>query len=100
MNIVYIPYTVQAYKDDVLLFETDCELRIEWDLPDGRSGPVDWDVTGFYFGDKRADGKLVYTEIGRTEPLFKVLYADLDREWIDDKLVDALADNEDINRYG
>lgn len=99
MSVVYIPYTVQAYKDDVFLFETDCELRIEWDLPDGRSGPVDWDVTGFYFSDKRADGKLVYTEVNRTEPLFKVMYADLDREWIDDKLTDVLADNEEINRY-
>lgn len=99
MSTVYIPYIVQAWKDDVCLFEADCELKIDWNLPDGRRGPVDWDVTGFYFSDKRADGKLVYTEIGRTEPLFGVLYKDLDTEWIDERLREVLADHGAVDLY-
>ena len=98
MSTVYIPYTVQAWKDDVCLFEADCELKIDWCLPDGRRGPVDWDVTGFYFSDKK-DGKLVYTEVNRTEPLFGVLYKDLDTEWIDERLREVLADHGEVDLY-
>ena len=86
----YLPYTVQAWKDDVCLFETDCELGIDYDLPDGRRGPVDWDVVEFYFSDTK-DGKPVYTKINRHEPLFHVLYGNLNREWLEQRLYDALA---------
>lgn len=92
--MLYIPTTITVWKEDVCLFETDCECRITYDLPDGRRGIVDWDVTEFHFTDK---GK--YTKITRTEPLFGVLYKDLDRDWIDEQLRDTLADDGVIDRY-
>ena len=94
----YIPTTITVWKDDVCLFETDCECRIEYDLPDGRRGPVDWDVTEFHFTDEK-DGKPVYTKITRTEPLFQVLYKDLDRDWLDEQVFEALANDGIIDRY-
>ena len=98
MNYVYIPYTVQAWKDDVCLFETDCELKVSYDLPDGRSGVIDWDVTGFHFSDKK-DGKPVYTEIHSHEPLFHVLKKDLDNDFIDERLRETLADHGEVDLY-
>jgi hypothetical protein len=89
MSYCYVPVTVTVWKNDVCLFDADCEARCEYSLPDGPSGPVDWDVTAFHFADKRADGTRVYCEIERTEPLFGVLYADMDREWIGDQLREA-----------
>lgn len=97
--MIYIPATISVYKDGVCLFETDCECRIDYELPDGRRGPVDWDVTEFHFTDKGPDGKPIYTKIGRTEPLFGVLYKDIDRDWLDEKLNDMLADDDIIDRY-
>jgi hypothetical protein len=98
---LYIPYTVRAWKDGVCLFEADCDLRIDWDLPDGRKGPVDWDVTEFHFdGPKPGENKArIYTKINRHEPLFHVLYKDLDREFIDARVCEALADDERIDWY-
>ena len=90
----YLNYTVQAWKDDVLLFERDCELGIDYDLPDGRRGVANWDIVEFHFAD---NGK--YTKVTRTEPLFKVLYADVDREWIDEQLHELLANDGQIDRY-
>ena len=95
----YIPITITVWKNDVCLFEADCEAKCEYSLPDGPSGPVDWDVTAFYFADKRADGSHVYAEIYRTEPLFGALYADIDREWIGDQLREALAQDGICNLY-
>lgn len=95
----YVDYTVQPYKDDVLLFERDCELGIDYDLPDGPSGPVDWDVVEFYFSDTK-DGKKVYTKIGRHEPLFHVLYKDLDMEYLSERIREALAASGIVNLYG
>ena len=91
----YIPVTVTAWKDDVVLFETDCEARIDYDIVDGLP---DWDVTEFHFTGKK-NGKPVYTKIGRTEPLFKILYQDLDREWLQEQVFEALANNREIARY-
>ncbi len=100
MNYVYIPYTVQAWKDDVCLFETDCELKVSFDLPDGRSGVIDWDVTGFFFDACGTEpGKRVYTEIFPHEPLFHVLKKDLDTEWIDTTLRETLADHGEVDLY-
>ena len=99
MSYCYIPITITVWKNDVCLFDADCEAKCEWSLPDGPSGPVDWDVTAFHFADKRADGTRVYCEIGRTEPLFGVLYADTDREWIDNQLREALAQDGICNLY-
>ena len=96
--MIYIPYTVQVWKDGVCLFERDCELWIEYTLPDGPRGPVDWDVTEFHFEGKEL-GKRIYTKICRHEPLFHVLYKDLDTEWIDATLRDMLADEGIVDRY-
>lgn len=101
MNHVYTPYTVQAWKDGVCLFETDCELRIDYCLPDGRRGPIDWDVMEFHFeGIARHLKTKAYTKITRAEPLFGVLYQGLDRESIEETLRDMLADSGTIERYG
>ena len=99
MPMFYVDYTVQAWKDDVCLFETDCELGIDYDLPDGRRGPVDWDVVEFHFTDTK-DGKPVYTKINRHEPLFHVLYKDLDRDYLDERIREALAESGIVNLYG
>lgn len=96
----YLPYTAQAWKDGVCLFERDCELRIEYTLPDGPRGPVDWDVTDFHFDGASAEpGKRLYTKITRHEPLFHVLYKDLDIEWLDAAIREALADHGEVDRY-
>ena len=97
-NYLYVPYTVQVEKDGLCLFETDCELRVTYDLPDGPDGPIDWDVTGFYFAGT-VNGQNAYTEIGRHEPLFHVMYNSLDTEWIDDHVREALANENRVNRY-
>ena len=91
----YIEATVSAWKDDVQLFETDCECRIEYDIVDGMP---DWDVTEFHFTDTK-NGKPVYAKITRTEPLFHILYKDLDREWLQEKVIDACVDNGEMRRY-
>lgn len=95
----YVDYTVSAHKDDVCLFETDCELGIGYDLPDGRSGPIDWDVVEFYFSDTK-DGKKVYTKIRRHEPLFHVLRKDLDKEYLSERIREALAESGIVDLYG
>ena len=95
----YVDYTVQAWKDDVCLFETDCELGIFYELPDGPDGPVDWDVVEFHFSDTK-DGKPVYTKINRHEPFFHVLYKDLDRDYLDERIREALAESGIVNLYG
>ena len=100
MNYVYIPYTVQAWKDDVCLFETDCELKVSYDLPDGRAGVIDWDVTGFFFDNVGTEpGKRVYAEIFPHEPLFHVLKKDLDNDFIDERLRETLADSDIVDLY-
>ena len=45
----YVPLTITVWKGDVCLFECDCEAKCEWSLPDGPSGPIDWDVTAYWF---------------------------------------------------
>lgn len=95
----YVPYTVQPHKDGVLLFERDVELLITYDLPDGPRGLVDWDVLEFHFDDKDTNGRPIYTKIGRHEPLFAVLYKDLDREWLDERIREMLADDGIVDLY-
>jgi hypothetical protein len=96
----YINYTVQVWKDDVLLFERDCELGIDYDLPDGRRGPVDWDVNEFHFSDTDENGKPIYTKINRHELLFLIMYKDLDTEWLDERIRETLAANGIVDLYG
>ena len=40
-----------------------------------------------------ASGKTIYTKIGRHEPLFLVMYKDLDGEWLDERIRELLADD-------
>ena len=94
----YVNYTVQAWKDDVCLFETDCELGIFYELPDGPEGHVDWDVVEFYFTDTK-DGKKVYTKINKHEPLFHVLYKDLDTEYLSDLIRETLSESGIVSLY-
>jgi hypothetical protein len=100
MTYIYLPYTVQAWKDGVCLMERNCELKLDYELPDGRCGPVDWDVTEFHFdGCGTEPGQTIYTKITRAEPWFAILYKDLDREYIDERLREALADDGLVDLY-
>ena len=85
--MIYIPTTITVYKDDVCLFETECECGVSYELDDGAA---DWDVDEFWFGGVK-DGKKVYTKVNRHAPLFHVLYGSLDREWLEQRIYDALA---------
>ena len=96
---VYVPITIPVFKDGVCLFETGCEARVEYELPDGPDGPIDWDVTAFHFADKNVHGRSVYTQLTRVEPLFHVLYNAMDREWIDTQTREALAADGLVNLY-
>lgn len=100
MSCCYIPITITVWKGDVCLFECDCEAKCEYSLRDGPDGPVDWDVTAFWFDNAGTEpGKRKTVEVYRTEPLFGVLYADIDREWIDAQLREALAQDGIVNLY-
>jgi len=93
--------TITVWKGDVCLFECDCEAKCDWSLPDGPDGPIDWDVTAFWFdAPGTVPGSRITAEIYRTEPLFDVLYADMDRDWIDEQLREALAADGIVNLYG
>jgi len=83
---MYIDTTITVKKDCVVLFETDCECRIEYSINDGE---LDWDVIEFHFGRKP------YTKVMPAEPLFGVLYDALNREWLQGQITEALIDNED-----
>ena len=93
----YIPVTATVWKDGIVLFETDCEARIEYEIVDGLP---DWDVTEFHFDAVGTEpGKRIYTKITRTEPLFHILYAAADHEWLHEQVIEALINNEEISRY-
>ena len=97
----YIPITISVWKGDVCLFEADCEAKCEWSLPDGPDGPIDWDVTAFWFDNAGTEpGKRKAVDIYRTDPLFSILYADMDRDWLDEQLREALAADGIVNLYG
>ena len=98
MSYLYVPVTIGIHRGDVHLVDFDCEARVEYDLPDGPSGVLDWDVTGFYFWSKHND-ITVYHEMGRTDPLFKDLYDHCDREWLHDQAREALARDGVCNLY-
>jgi hypothetical protein len=93
--VFYIPVTATVYKDDVCLFETDCEARIEYTLDDGLP---DWDISEFHFTDVK-NGKPIYTKVARHMPLFHILYDAVDREWLHEQVIEALINNEEIRRY-
>ena len=98
---VYIPITINVWKGDVCLFTVDCEAKCEWSLPDGPFGPIDWDVTAFWFDNAGTEpGKRKAVDIYRTDPLFSILYADMDRDWLDEQLREALAADGIVNLYG
>lgn len=93
----YIPVTATVIKDDVCLFETDCEARIDYEIVDGLP---EWDISEFHFDACGTEpGKRIYTKITRTEPLFFVLYDALDLRWLHEQVIEALINNEEISRY-
>lgn len=91
----YIPVTATVYKDDVCLFETYCEARIEYEIVDDLP---EWDISEFHFTDTK-DGKPLYTKVARHMPLFHILYDAIDREWLHEQVIEALINNEEIRRY-
>ena len=91
----YIPVIATVIKDDVCLFETDCEARIDYEIVDGLP---DWDISEFHFTDTK-DGKPIYTKVARHMPLFHILYDAVDREWLHEQVIEALINNEEISRY-
>lgn len=100
LNAIYVPSPVTVVKDGVCLFETEPDALIEYSLPDGRGGPVDWDVIEFHWdAPGLAPDRRIYTKIGRTDPLFRVLYDNLDTEWLDERVREILADNGDVDLY-
>ena len=87
----YIPVTITVCKDDVCLFETDCEARIDYEIVDDLP---DWDISEFHFSDS---GK--YTKVARHMPLFHILYDAVDREWLHEQVMEAVINNGEIRRY-
>jgi hypothetical protein len=98
MSYLYVPVTIGIYRSDVHLTDFDCEARVDYELPDGPSGVLDWDVTAFHFAGKH-NGKPVYHELGKTDPLFADLYKHKDDEWIHDQAREALAADGICNLY-
>jgi hypothetical protein len=93
----YIPTTIVVTQDGVTLFEADCDARCVYYLPDGPDGLLDWDVTEFHFDS--VPGKRVYPVVSRVRPLFHVLYECIDRDWIETRLRESLAQDGIINLY-
>ena len=91
----YIPVTATVRKDGVVLFETDCEARIEYEIVDGLP---DWDISEFHFTGKKG-GKPIYTKVARHMPLFHILYDAMNREWLHDQVMEAVINNGEISRY-
>ena len=93
----YIPVTATVYKDGVCLFETDCEARIDYEIVDGLP---DWDISEFHFDAVGIEpGKRIYTTVARHMPLFHILYDAIDREWLHERVIEALIDNGEVRRY-
>jgi hypothetical protein len=91
----YIPVTATVYKDGIVLFETDCEARIEYEIVDGLP---DWDISEFHFTDTK-DGKPIYTTVARHMPLFHILYDAMNREWLHEQVMEAVINNGEVRRY-
>ena len=87
----YIPVTITVCKDDVCLFETDCEARIDYEIVDDLP---DWDATEFHFSDKGQ-----YTKVARHMPLFHILYDAMNREWLHEQVMEAVINNGEVRRY-
>ena len=95
---LYVPTTVSVYKDGICLFEADCEALVRY-IDD--AGELDLEVLSFHFD---AVGTLpkqrIFTAIHRHEPLFHVMYKDLDHEWLDERIRETLAANGIVDLYG
>ena len=95
--MLYIETTISVWKDDVCLFETDCEARIDYEIVDGLP---EWDISEFHFDAVGTEpGKRIYTKVARHMPLFHILYDAIDREWLHEQVIEALINNEEISRY-
>jgi hypothetical protein len=96
-TVFYVPVTITVCKDDVCLFETDCEARIDYEIVDDLP---DWDVTEFHFDACGTEpGKRIYTKVARHMPLFHILYDAVDREWLHEQVMEAVINNGEISRY-
>ena len=91
----YIPVTITVCKDDVCLFETDCEARIDYEIVDDLP---EWDISEFHFTDTK-DGKPIYTKVARHMPLFHILYDAMNREWLHEQVMEAVINNGEARRY-
>jgi len=84
---LYVETTITATKDGVTLFETDCEVLVEFFMD---AGEIDWRPLEFHFTGRGTEpGKRIYTKINRTEPLWEVLAANLS----DDVIMTAIRDH-------
>jgi hypothetical protein len=93
----YVPITITVCKDDVCLFETSCEARIDYEIVDGLP---DWDISEFHFDACGTEpGKRIYTKVARHMPLFHILYDAVDREWLHEQVMEAVIDNGEVRRY-
>lgn len=88
-NQMYVPQTLTIIKNGVTLFETDCEVLIEYYFD---AGEIDWRPVSFHFeGRGAAPEQRLYADINKTEPLWAVLNAALE----DAAIVTAICDHLD-----
>ena len=90
MTTIYIPVTITVRRGKLALFDADCEVRVDYDTPDGQDLP-DWDVTAFLFdGPGELPGQRLAVPVYRHDPLFTVLYENLPHDHITRQLQDLL----------
>lgn len=91
-NELYVPTTVAVYKDNICLFEADCEALVRY-IDD--AGELDLEVLSFHFD---AAGTLpkqrIFTAIHRHEPLFHVLAGAVNMQHLTNAVFDHIALND------
>ena len=92
MPTTYMPVTITVRWHGLALFDADCEVRVDYDVPEGQDAP-DWDVVSFHFdGPGELPKQRLTVPIHRHEPLFAVLYENLPHDYIDRRLSEMLED--------
>lgn len=89
----YIEATITVEKEGICLFETDCEILV--DYVDDR-GDLDLDVRSFHFTKTSPDGKRTLTAVHPHEPLFHSLLTGVNMDWLTQQVFDLIAEN-DLN---